>query len=210
MMDEASVWIADRAHRDARAWDGPVASVLDVGAHCGGFSRGVLEIGARRVIAVEPDSRNFAHLATLASEFPSNMFPMRCAVVGSILNPVLRNVGTNTGQLSVMGGVGAISCRPPGVRLVTLIKILVGDGRVDLLKMDVEGAEHDILDDVSVLDRVDALHMELHGIGGEFHGAEAGEAWAGCEERTADVILRAGFSGDYEALMRGEGVYLRR
>src|SRR5206468_6442564 len=68
--------------------------------------------------------------------------------------------GTDSGMVeSLPGVVGGRSARVPSLRLHDIL----AREHVDLLKLDIEGAEDAVLADCEpVLDRVDAIVMDLH------------------------------------------------
>ena len=119
--------------------------VIDVGAHLGTFTRIALQHGARLVIAVEPDPVNAACFnRTFASEIAEG----RVVLVEAAAWHSAGSLQFELGDASQTGRVaGSQGRRSVTVRAVTLdgmadeLKL----GRVDFIKMDIEGAERHAL-----------------------------------------------------------------
>lgn len=139
--------------------------VLDLGAHKGTFAVRAARRGAARVLAVEPEPRNVALLRrNVERNAPGVVEVLEGAVAGSAGTGVLRTSDSPTGHVLAPGGdVGAGAVE---VRLVTLPELVaqVG-GRVDLLKVDVEGGEFEAFEatPADVWAQVDRVSMEYHG-----------------------------------------------
>lgn len=137
-----------------------VRLVLDIGSNIGAFALTCVRMGAR-VIAVEPDRENVELLTR-------NVMENRVAHKVDIM-PIA--VGATRGSAFMHGGAGTAHTEhnePDGgreVEQVTLADLLEPHTKVDLLKLDVEGAEHGIITACGhdQLAKVDRLVMELHG-----------------------------------------------
>lgn len=144
------------------------ATVLDVGGHIGSFT---VLAGTRarrgRVYSFEPEPENFALLRENAQR--NGLDPSRCyncAVAGkeeereffAAANPV------RTGSHSLFETGSGKSVK---VRCTTLPGLLKREGldRIDLLKLDCEGAEWEIFTSLSddELSRIRQIVMEVHG-----------------------------------------------
>jgi FkbM family methyltransferase len=119
--------------------------VIDVGAHLGTFTRIALQHGARLVVAVEPDPVNAVCFArTFAPEIISGRVRLVEAAAWhspGTLNFELGNA-SQTGRVAGSGSSRSISVR--ALRLDDLADELKV-GRVDFIKMDIEGAERHAL-----------------------------------------------------------------
>lgn len=158
------VWEQDEYLLDPRAVRGRL--VLDIGANVGAFSVLAALAGAR-VHAYEPDPRNFALLER-------NIGANRLA--GSVV-AFPRAVLGEAGTVTVAGeGGGSFVERVPGASredgidadaIGDVIRRAAADAPIAFLKLDVEGAEYDILAGVTIDDlrAVEALAMEFHGPG---------------------------------------------
>lgn len=143
--------------------------IVDVGAHEGLWTRDVLEIApASRVIAVEPqdDLR-----AVIARRFANDS---RVTVIGRALADV-----EGTRQLHLMGASVNASLHPPHANMdelyrsgwdlqetvtieTTTVDALTADQPVALLKIDVQGAEHEVLAGAAqTLQRTSAVMLEV-------------------------------------------------
>lgn len=150
-----------RNWRPRRAED--ALSIVDIGAHVGGFSRWAAKLHpSARIVAFECFPEN-AVLAKLNTGAVGNVLAVEAAVVGrskprGMVGPVFPNTGGGCLQFGDGPGCGISCC--------TLSEILstYDIDRVDYLKLDCEGSEWPILEDApaEVLNRIDCLSMELH------------------------------------------------
>ena len=142
--------------------------VVDIGANVGMVS---IYIAKRfpvvRVLAFEPIPDNYAHLLTnIAGNGVTNVVPHQMAVTsdGRDLRMIV-NFANNSG-----GGTGNLRDMDlPAhdyytVKSTTLDQVFAANGitMCRLLKIDCEGAEHEILMNAKCLDRVEYLSGEFH------------------------------------------------
>lgn len=152
----AEIWMCDayRVPFDIRP-----RNILDIGANIGATSVWfVRHYGGTRVIAVEPAPDN-ADLARL------NL--ARNGIVGEVVEAAIGpHEGETHFELNANSALGRISDRGLAVKLVTpqmLVDRFPPGDRVDLVKIDIEGAEHELFNaDLSWLARVDCVVLELH------------------------------------------------
>jgi FkbM family methyltransferase len=133
-------------------------SVIDAGAHVGLFSLKA-SLHATRVYAVEPHPFNCTLLGlNLARNAISNVTVMPKALWSSSGPVTLTNGVHSAANFITAEGFGE------QVEAVTLEDILRISGSIDLLKLDVEGAEFEIIADAqgSILAEVNAIVGELH------------------------------------------------
>jgi len=137
-------------------------TVLDLGANAGVFSALQARRGAR-VYAFEPNPASFRHLLeTVRANGYSNVTPFNCAVGRE--HGAARLVDDNcsvTGTVSMAGEEG----EGVAVEVVGLDEIVPGLGidRIDLMKIDTEGAEFEILSGaIETLSKVERIMMEWH------------------------------------------------
>jgi FkbM family methyltransferase len=157
--------------------------VLDLGVNTAAFATAMVERFGCRVIGVEPVPRLFADLrgleritveqfAMTGSSEPVtlNLNPSACATIDQRLTQ------SGAGQVEVDG--------------ITLPGLLDRHGldRVDLVKVDIEGAEHAMLDATppAALQRVDQFTIEFH----DFLDPRLGDA----VQRTRRHLRAAGFA----------------
>ncbi len=136
--------------------------VVDVGANVGltaiDFAR---RFKKARVLAVEPEAKNFALLEKNVRRY-RRIEPVHAALWGAN-EPVAFSNGDAEFDSFRFGRSGAD--RSDSVRGVTLDRLMDEHGidRIDLLKIDIEGAECSVFADVSKwIDRVDVIIVELH------------------------------------------------
>ncbi len=150
-----------------------VSTVVDLGANIGAFTLFCAErFPQARIISFEPNQRACAQLATNVNrnQLSSRVEIHHSAVTGSSLprrvklwEPVSRSV--NSSLLGTVGG-GRGEGRWVDVPAVSLTELLSYYHEVDLLKMDVEGAEYDIIAGMaaSALRNVCRIVLEYHPI----------------------------------------------
>jgi FkbM family methyltransferase len=157
--------------------------ILDCGANVGlaslFFKR---RYPAARVTAYEADPALFAILqANLNANGASDVEAMHAAVWTSAGQLTFRCEGSDSGMVDSLPGVlDGRSTTVPSIRLRDVLE----REAIDLLKLDIEGAEHAVLTDCEpVLHQVNALVLDLH----EFDPA------ARHAPRVLECLSRAGF-----------------
>ena len=141
--------------------------VMDIGANVGMVSIYIAKrFPSVRVLAFEPIPDNYAHLVTnIANNGVTNVVPHQLAITsdGRAFRMIVNfaNSGGGTGHLRDM------TLRDHDyftVRSTTLDSVFETNGitACRLLKVDCEGAEHEILMHATCLDRVEYLSGEFH------------------------------------------------
>jgi FkbM family methyltransferase len=149
-----------RADHLAAALRGVGGEILDCGAHIGVFSALLASRGVRQTIhAFEPEPRNFELLVRNARDYPG-------------IIPIPQAVGTRDGSAALYDGgdTGRWSLvqrhDPPGlpVTVVNLYRYIREVGHVALIKLDLEGYEAPLLNQMpdDVLERIYILITEEH------------------------------------------------
>jgi len=140
--------------------DSEPATIIDAGANIGLASVLFANRYPRaRIIAIEPDPANFAMLERNIRAYP-NVTAVRAALWGRSGPLQVANPDDEPWAFRVEEADGG------GVDAVTVEHVLgtLGTGRVDLLKMDIEGAETEVMaHSAAWIDRVGVLIAELHG-----------------------------------------------
>ena len=156
-------------YRVARIPPRSLGTVIDVGAHAGIFAVRVAAM-AERVICLEPDPGNFPLLCHNASRFPG-IQPIPRAVAGRG-GPAVFYPAPDPSAGTLFPGTGST---PPGgpaagagipVDCLTLAEVF-RDHRIercDILKLDCEGAEHEILRSIppELWGRIERIRLEYH------------------------------------------------
>lgn len=142
--------------------------VFDIGANIGAFSIYAAK-SARRIFAFEPESENYAQLQkNIALNRATNIEIYKKAIGATHGKALLYRATANTGATSL---VSKVSRDTEVVDVITLEEAMRIGGveRIDLLKMDIEGAEYQIFETVSdeVLSRIDAIEIETHPVPGK-------------------------------------------
>jgi len=185
----------DHAARDVFLYDyqpGPGDTVVDVGAGVGGevrlFSRLVGERG--RVVSIEAHPTTFGCLRrTIELNRLTNVVPVECAVVGTagpvyLADDPIAHIGNGLTSDST-NGIAVV-----GRRLDEIMDSL-GVDHVDLLKMNIEGAELGVLEgSFDALKMVEHLAVSCH----DFLADGSGPDWR-CTFDSVRALLRdAGFT----------------
>jgi len=141
----------------------PAPRILDCGANVGVASLFFLRrYPHARITALEADPTLFAILdANLNANAAQTVERKHVAVWTTAGSLTFRSEGSDSGMIeSLPGAVDGRSVVVPSLRLRDLI---AGERAIDLLKLDIEGAEDVVLADCEpVLDRVRAIVMDLH------------------------------------------------
>jgi FkbM family methyltransferase len=145
--------------------------VVDVGAHIGSFSV-VAARTAIKVLAFEPEPENFQMLKkNIELNNLKNILPYQMAVSGCN--------GYQDIYIFKDGGTGSHSLytreqrdlMKKSVQTTSVLGIIEKEGLpvIDFLKLDCEGAEHDILKNMSLETavKIRAIAMETHGVNPE-------------------------------------------
>lgn len=112
------------------------------------------------IVAVEPDAANFEVLRRNAAPYP-NVRPVRAALWSESRPVALTDPGLGAWGFRVGDGRPATQ-QVPGVTLDRLLAEHALD-RVDLLKVDIEGAEREVFDQsAGWIGRVDGIVIETH------------------------------------------------
>jgi FkbM family methyltransferase len=137
--------------------------VLDIGAHKGTFTIQAARCGAR-VVAVEPAEYNLRRLRrNVELNQPTEVQVVESAVTekGGTISMVLD--AANSGQGHVGAEVQSTAVEVPSCTLEDVLEA-AGTPEVDLMKMDIEGAERDILlgSSEAVIRRIRRMVLEYH------------------------------------------------
>lgn len=188
-------------------YKGPLKTVLDIGAHVGELSILAASRGAEHVWAFEPDKENYRALCcNINNNHYESIISARFMAVG--VKKVAVNVRStpqgNTGQRSICFNdkfpvVGTVWATPLGETIQDFTRLFCGG--IDFMKMDIEGAEHEVIQSTppELLRRINYIDLDLHNL--NFLDYYSG----GCDpEDTLNYIISAGFrlvgrSGDEKA-----------
>lgn len=136
---------AANANADSHVRAGDI--VLDCGAHVGVFTRKALELGAAKVIAIDPGPMQGESLRrNFAQEIAEGRVTIVTAGVWSAPGSMTMHLGShNSGMGSlVMEHEGVEEIEVP-VKTIDAIVAELALPRVDFIKMDIEGAEREAL-----------------------------------------------------------------
>ena len=154
-----------RGHHFLAGAIGRDSVILDLGANRGDFARGMqARFGCQaRLVEANPDL--FARLRS-AAEFPV-LHAAAAARQGTInFNIAHNDEGSSMHPLPGHSQFGCTHQRSVAVEAKTLAEIMAhfGLGRLNLLKLDIEGAEVEILENCppEVLRRIDQITVEFH------------------------------------------------
>ncbi len=141
--------------------------VVDVGAHIGSFSIGVAR-SAYKVLAFEPEPTNYRMLKkNMEINHLENMFVFEMAVSGTTgYRDIYTYEGGSSADYSLYKS-GIVNVKKGRISTISIDDIIKREGlpRIDVLKLDCEGAEHDILKHISfeAASKIMGIAMEMHG-----------------------------------------------
>tara|TARA_R110002096_G_scaffold184699_2_gene363285 strand:+ start:530 stop:1222 length:693 start_codon:yes stop_codon:yes gene_type:complete len=135
---------------------------LDLGANVGGFSKIAMDFGASKVISVECDPRNFNMLSDSFAE-SENVELIHGAITASLDETVKiykNNSQKNHCSTSIIKKKNNQFKEYDEVRCINF-NDLVEIHKPDIIKIDIEGAEYQIIEDVLAY-YPDVLFIEMH------------------------------------------------
>lgn len=141
-----------------------VRTVVDAGANVGYSARFFADrYPNATVLALEPEASNFELLVANTSEI-SRIRPLRGALWND--HAELRIADESVGRNAIQMQVGVAESKDDAVTGFTLAELfdLVGSDEIDVLKIDIEGAERVVFESVGpeLLRRVRLIMIELH------------------------------------------------
>lgn len=184
----------------------PDSLVIDIGANIGAFAVACLLRGAGTVVCFEPCPLNFQQILKNTSGWPGQVAAFNAAVWRSDRSEKIKFISADKNTacggvvpVDVAAGMGKLSDGAAEVTAIGLDELLYhatdgGKRRVQLLKIDAEGAEYSILYTSRHLPIVDQLIGETH---------QYPNAWPG------DKFFVNGFTQD-EACAAGMKVFLEK
>jgi FkbM family methyltransferase len=173
----------------------PPRTIIDAGANIGLTSVFLANrFPSARIIAVEPDPGNFAVLQSNLASY-RNVTAVLAALWGQTHPLRLVDAGTgNWGFQTREVGKEVLGGTVPGVTVDSLMERF-GWGHVDLLKIDIEGAEKEVFAEAEKwIDRVGMIIVELHD-----------RLKAGCSEAVFSATTKF-----VHKVERGETIFLTR
>jgi FkbM family methyltransferase len=160
LIDETwSVYFETLAAKGIRRAD----TVLDLGAHVGGFAlHAARHLGCTRIVAIEAMPDNFRLLKDniAANTLADIVRPIHGAIVDRDGEAILSAPNTHTGVARVEAYATESTVTVPALDAQRIVREI---GRIDLLKIDIEGAE------MAVFRRLGPLLREIDVIIGELH-----------------------------------------
>jgi FkbM family methyltransferase len=152
-----------------------------------------------KIIAIEPEKSNFKLLEVNVSPYP-NVIPVQAALWHrneeiNLIDPGLGKWGFMTEIKKTSDGLPGNTCH--AVKAMTVNKIMQNFNleKIDILKIDIEGAEREVFSDSSSwIERVDSVIVELHE-----------RMKAGCNRSFYNAS-----NGFLDEWTKGENVYLSR
>lgn len=139
----------------------PVQVIVDAGANIGlasvFFAR---KYPLARIIAIEPEAGNFALLQRNTQCYP-RVTPLKAALWGSTGEIAVLDPGRGAHGFITMASGDAVE-RVPAISIPDLLATH-GIDRIDLLKIDIEGAEKEVFESsAGWIDRISVVVAELH------------------------------------------------
>jgi len=146
----------------------PPKVIIDAGAHIGLASIYFAnKYPEAKIIAIEPEENNFALLKANVAQYKM-IIPVQAALWSqrkevSLVDPVGGNWGFMAEERTI-SGISSGKYRH-GITATTVEKVVYDHGldKIDLFKIDIEGAEKEVFRDSSAwIEKVDAIIIELH------------------------------------------------
>jgi FkbM family methyltransferase len=147
-------------------------TVFDIGANCGLFSLLAIEKGAKKVYAFEPNQESLVNLNQIAKGLNIEVIDKAVYTTDEDLTFYIDPNNTTIGSISedhiINGGSKVEKITVPAISLKTFIE-QNNIEKISLLKMDIEGAEYDIIENLEdeVFEKIDNFLIEYHDNEGE-------------------------------------------
>ena len=142
--------------------------VLDIGANAGLFSLLMVQQGAKKVYAFEPNQQSLVNLRhmfrnTDAVEIVEKAVYTSDEPLEFFINPNNTTIGSVSETHVLKSTVDMQKITVPAISLQTFIADTQLD-KISLIKMDIEGAEYTIMEqlDKNIYDKVDSFLIEFH------------------------------------------------
>jgi FkbM family methyltransferase len=175
------------------------AVVVDIGMHVGAFSHLALTRGAAELHGFEAEASNYACAVDNLAPFAGRVHLHQRAVWRSDITVPALPFWRSTDRANAGGGTLIWDTDGPLVEVVPFDEVIEaishnGERRIDLLKIDCEGAEFPILLTSRRLDRIDRIVGEYHELRAEL---PPHVRIPGCEQFTVEILSahlrRSGF-----------------
>lgn len=138
-------------------------TVLDIGANVGLWTKYILSRNARKVYCFEPNRKALSHLKYgLRNDKNATIVEKAVYKENATLKFYINEENSLTSSVLPESGHSP-SYDVDAISLENAIN-LTGEDRIDLVKIDIEGAEFDIIENLSqdVFDRIDSFLIEYH------------------------------------------------
>ena len=140
----------------------PADTMLDLGAHIGSTAKLALDAGIGFVICVEPEPDNFRMLQHNLAAYP-NVWLYHAAVVAGTHTASTVNLFVNSGKGGASHSLCAVNRRQTIPVPAWKFHTLVWGWRPTILKIDIEGYEFELLEDMDgISEFVRAISLEIH------------------------------------------------
>ena len=204
---DSFIW--EQSQQGLKKYDGPLETVVDIGAHVGCFSLAAAQAGAGRIWAFEPVGDNYFKLVEniVRNGFWGIIIPMPFAVSRSHLKTMKIGRAKNSGQHSL-----CYKEKYPTQPCVTydLLELGCHLREIDYLKIDIEGGEWSLFSQtgiMSLLKKTNFLDLEIHDLSNkEYFEMPEGKTRASMRRKLQDTLRLCGFA---DVAIRGEPLGIR-
>jgi FkbM family methyltransferase len=162
-------------------------TVLDIGANVGLWTKYILSRNARKVYCFEPNKKALSHLKYgLRNDNNATIIEKAVYKEDATLKFYINEENSLTSSVLPESGHSP-SYDVDAISLENAIN-LTGEDKIDLVKIDIEGAEFDIIENLSqgIFDRIDSFLIEYH----DFYFTEGMEKVNALEQQ----LERAGYT----------------
>lgn len=183
--------------REYRCLDGirEADTIVDAGANCGYSSAYFLSrYPTSRVVSIEPDPANFAMLTMNVAPYGSRAQCLEAALWSHPARLRFKSATTGTGnewgRQTTETGEATQDAEIAALDMPAIIQRF-GLGQIDILKIDIEGAEAQVFSapDLSWLDNVRNIVIELHGDDCEAAFRQAIDKYGFAQSRCGELMV---------------------
>jgi len=183
-IDERESFLIEQAVEEIIKYKGKLETVLDIGAHVGVFTLKAIELGAKKVYAIEPTLDSYKKLINniIDNNLGGKIIPLPFAITNKDYEVRIIKHNGLPGQNSLYYKTG-VEFLTSTISFTTLLKLV---GHIDYCKIDIEGAEWEIFnfedEELSgLIKNIGFLEIELHGISAPEKTDEVKDNWPGMD-----------------------------
>ena len=205
---DSFIW--EQSQQGLKKYDGPLETVVDIGAHVGCFSLAAAQAGAGRIWAFEPVGDNYFKLVEniVRNGFWGIIIPMPFAISQSHLSAARIGKARNSGQYSLCYKEKYPTWWPCTTYYISELGHCLK--QIDYMKVDIEGGEWSLFSQteiISLLKKTSFLDLEIHDLSNrKYFKMPKGKTRASMRRELQETLRLCGFA---DVAIKGEPLGIR-